>query len=274
MWQSDKFRIEFMLSPVKPIFHTDESIDVSVLPFGPELDRMTTATPYEKIEIIIPDPTVPGLVFNHATSWEYLLKCETLWPELRSGELVSFPGYPLWYDHLQTRPVRRSGLIASDAQSDYRRREGDPTNLDGNRQVLFDAFSTSGNSGSPIFVAQRGLSPLEIEFKISQDDSAPKQTAKMEFKPYHQSFLIGINAGHFNDPDSVQPNDHAGLSRMHKLSAIMEILRTNTSPSDEAPKAAILIPKDAVDAFGGLPARYLAQGDPAAQPKDDPALPE
>ncbi len=146
-------------------------------------------------------------------------------------------------------------MIASDPQRDYRQRAGETTNHDGNQQVLFDAFSTSGNSGSPVFVAQRGLAPITLQMKIGQEVSP--QQGKLEFTDYHQSFLVGINAGHFNDTDSERPNDHAGLSRMHRLSAIMEILRANTVESDGAPFVGnILIPIDAVEAYG-LPENYF-----------------
>jgi hypothetical protein len=88
----------------------------------------------------------------------------------------------------------------------------------------------------------------------------PPQAAKLEFKPYHPTFLAGINAGHFNDTDSERPNDHAGLSRMHKLSAIMHVLRTNTVPTTGARTTTFLVPKDEVDAYGGLPGNYFTQG--------------
>jgi hypothetical protein len=35
---------------------------------------------------------------------------------------------------------------------DYRYTDGPPTPDDGNQQIIFDAFSTSGNSGSPVFL--------------------------------------------------------------------------------------------------------------------------
>jgi hypothetical protein len=268
MWQSENFRLHLKISDVEPLFHEDDSIDISVLPIGPAFDTATTAvTIYDSIDKLIPNPNTPAIFFNHAMTWDYLLKCENLWSEVRPGELVAFPGYPTWFDKLQTRPVFRSGMIASDPKREYRQREGETTNLDGNQQILFDAFSTSGNSGSPVFVAQRGLPPLDLQMKLSADDAAPKQAAKLEFKPYHQSFLIGINAGHFNDTDSERANDHAGLSRMFKLSAIMEILRTNTLPSDAVPQASILIPKDGVDAYGGFPADYFSQ-EPESSPDD------
>jgi hypothetical protein len=283
MWQSENFRLEFIVDSPELTFHTDQSIDVGVLPVGHDgFDTRTTkGTPYDKIENIIPDPNVTALVFNHAMSWEYLLKCEALWPQLRPGEFVTFPGYPKWYDRLQSRPVFRSGIISSDPHTNYRHGDGEPTNLDGNQQILFDAFSTSGNSGSPVFVAQRGLPPLTLQLKQSQGDAVPKQAANLEFTPYHESFLIGINAGHFNDTDSERPEDHAGLSRMHKLSAIMDILRTNFSESQEGQNVTIIIPTEAVDAYGGVPEGYLGHApspstqsvgspEPAVEPTQQP----
>jgi hypothetical protein len=140
-------------------------------------------------------------------------------------------------------------MIASDPQTEYRRLEGDPTIKDGNRQVLFDAFSTSGNSGSPVFVAQRGLAPLPIHLTNSEGKFSPDgPAAQLKVTGYHRSFLIGINAGHIKDLDSGRDNDHAGLSRMHKLSAITDILRANTSPSTESPNVRVLISKELADA--------------------------
>lgn len=260
MWATDKFRLKLHAKDVKPLFHEDESIDVSVVPIGPAFDTATTfLTIYDSIDKLIPDPNAIGILFKHAMSWGYLEKCEKLWPELKPGEFVAFPGYPKWFDKLETRPVFRSGMIASDPQREYRQREGETTNLDGNQQVLFDAFSTSGNSGSPVFVAQRGIPPFDLKLKASPDDSSPKTTAKLQFTGYHQSFLIGINAGHFNDTDSERPNDHAGLSRMHKLSAIMEILRANRVPNDTELKTKILISKNDIEAHGGFPDGYFDQ---------------
>jgi hypothetical protein len=253
MWSSDRFRLHLTIKDPKPLFHEDNSIDVSILPIGPAFPTATTfATIYDSIDKLIPDPNAIGILFKHAMSWDFLLKCETLWPEVKPGDFVVFPGYPKWFDKLETRPVFRSGMIASDPQREYRQREGEPTNHDGNQQVLFDAFSTSGNSGSPVFVAQRGIPPIDLQMTQTQ-------TVRMKSVPYHQSFLIGINAGHFNDTDSDRANDHAGLSRMHKISAIMEILRANTVPSDEVSTASILIPVAEVDARGGFPENYFDQ---------------
>jgi hypothetical protein len=257
-WQSESFRLTYKTDNVAPLFHEDESIDVSVVPIGPAFETdATQVTLYDSIDKFIPDANVPGILFKHAMSWDYLLKCEEMWPDLTPGEFVVFPGYPKWFDKLQSRPVFRSGMIASDPQREYRQREGVTTNVDGNQQVLFDAFSTSGNSGSPVFVAQRGLPPVSLQLKTGENTSAPQQAAKLEFQPYRQPFLIGINAGHFNNTDSERPNDHAGLSRMHKLSAVMEIIRANTKPTDQVSMASILIPVEMVDAQGGFPADYF-----------------
>ncbi|SPM41930.1 hypothetical protein BN973_03918 [Mycobacterium numidiamassiliense] len=249
MWQGRTLRLEFTINDPQPLYHDDPTIDVAVIPFGPSIDTEIIGTPYDKIKNIDVDP-IEGLMMNHGLSWPYLLECEELWPLLEPGEFVSFPGYPAWYDKLQTRPVLRSGMIASDPQTEYRRLEGDPTIKDGNRQVLFDAFSTSGNSGSPVFVAQRGLAPLPIHLTSSEGKFSPDgPAARLEVTGYHRSFLIGINAGHINDLDNGRDNDHAGLSRLHKLSVIMDILRANTSPSSGANTVRIFIPKELVDAL-------------------------
>jgi hypothetical protein len=131
----------------------------------------------------------------------------------------------------------------------YRLTEGDPTRTDGNQQVLFDAFSTKGNSGSPVFVAQQGLAPIDLSLPPLIQGTPPSQ-GKLTFTGYRRSFLIGINNGHHDDPDSPRVNDHAGLSRMHKLSAILNILRSNTAPHDMSVRQIQLllpIPEDAKD---------------------------
>jgi hypothetical protein len=253
LWQSKNLRIEFTIDDPRPLYHQDKTIDVAVIPFGPKIDPHTVGTPYDKFENLFPDPNIDTLIFNHGLSWQYLLECEKLWPLLEPGEFVLFPGYPVWYDKSQVRPVFRSGMIASDPQTEYRRKDGDPDEYDGNQQVLFDAFSTSGNSGSPVFVAQRGIPPLPIHMVNENGEFSPHgPAAQLKITGYHRAFLIGINAGHFNDLDSGRPNDHAGLSRMHKLSAIMEILRANTSASTAPSHVKVFIPKDVADAQNAL----------------------
>lgn len=263
MWPYDSLRVEFTIQNPQILLHNDKSIDVSVIPFGTDKPLELTGYPYDRLDKIFKeeDPSRIKFTFEHAMPWTYLLECEQLWPVLRPGEMVVFPGYPIWYDRLETRPIFRSGVIASDPQRDYRKYTGQTTNKDGNQQLLFDAFSTNGNSGSPVFVAQRGIAPFNLKLKPQNGGPASEVGTLLQFSQYHRSFLIGINAGHFNDTESDKPQDHAGLSRMHKLSAILDILRSHTRPSEEAPNMQIRISADLVDALGGLPEGHrIAEG--------------
>lgn len=231
-WQSKELRLKHTITKPKPLYHDDPSIDVAIIPLTSSDDAPLEifGTFYGNVDQFVAEADQDTLIFEHALSWDYLLECEQLWPQLQPGEFVTFPGYPIWYDRLQIRPVLRSGVIASDPQTDYRVSGDEPRPGDGNQQVLFDAFSTSGNSGSPVYVAQRGLAPIDMNFPLG--GGRPALQGRMTFADYRRSFLIGINMGHYNNPDSVRPNDHAGLSRMHKLSAIMDILRANQAPNN------------------------------------------
>lgn len=184
-------------------YHGDESIDIVVMPF----DHRT-----------IRDTTYSGITLNSSLGWDYLLTAQELWDQLEPSETVFFPGYPQWYDRNGGRPIMRTGAIVSDPQIDYRRYEGPPTHNDGNRQILFEAFSSDGNSGSPVFVSQRGI---QAGHGISYSGV------------YHPSFLVGINAGHYEiDGGAIETvegkiiltNWHVGLSRMFTVSAIIEVM--------------------------------------------------
>lgn len=226
-WQSKDLRLEHTITNPRPLYHSDPLIDVAVIPMvsksGAPIEIVGEF--YGDVEKFVSEADPDRLMLNHALSWDYLLECEKLWPQIEPGEFVTFPGYPIWYDRLQTRPVLRSGVIASDPQTNYRFDKGEPTKKDGSHQVLFDAFSTSGNSGSPVYVAQRGMPPIDVHFPVA--DGKTLSRGKFAFEPYHRSFLIGINAAHYNDTGISRPNEHAGLSRMHKLSVLMDILRAN-----------------------------------------------
>lgn len=224
-WQSTQLRCEHVITDPQPLYHSDPLLDVAVIPVVSKPGEFLEATGeiYGDIAQFMAENSPTEIRLNHAISWEMLLECERLWPRIQPGDSVVFPGYPKWYDQLQIRPVMRSGLIASDPQTDYRSDKGAPTKEDSSHQVLFDAFSTAGNSGSPVYVAQRG-----ITFTISTGVGTP--AVQMQSSNYHQSFLIGINASHFNDTGIPRRNEHAGLSRMHKLSVIMDILRANQAP--------------------------------------------
>ncbi|MCT7661013.1 helix-turn-helix domain-containing protein [Mycobacterium deserti] len=237
-WQSTQLRCEYVIANPEPLYHPDPLLDVAVIPVASKPGEFLEATGeiYGDMAKFMAENSPTEITLNHAIGWEMLVECERLWPRIQPGDFVVFPGYPQWYDQLQIRPVMRSGLIASDPQTDYRSDKGAPTKEDSSHQVLFDAFSTAGNSGSPVYVAQRGMKML-----LPTGDG--KTAAQMISSDYHQSFLIGINASHFNDTGIPRRNEHAGLSRMHKLSVIMDILRANQAPhGPDSRKMSLTIP--------------------------------
>lgn len=245
-WQNKDMRCEHTISGPQPLYHSDPLIDVAIIPITSDGDTppQATAAFYGDLTKLIKesDPSVQTL--QHATSWTDLVEYEKLWPQLEPGEFVSLPGYPVWYDRLQIRPVMRSGIIASDPQTEYRYDSGAQTAWDSNNQVLFDAFSTNGNSGGPVYVAQRGFAPIDLPFQMSNG-----YRMQLGYKNHHPSFLIGINASHYNETGISGHNEHAGLSRMHKLSVIMDILRANQIPQKaDAQRMTIVLPiPDGID---------------------------
>lgn len=120
------------------------------------------------------------------------------------GEAVVFPGFPEWYDRNGERPILRTGTIVSDPRFDYRMNAEPPRIGDGNDQMAFEAFSLSGNSGSPVFVLQRGMRPGN---GLIYDGKA------------HSLMLVGINAGHMR-----HAGEHSGLSYLYKSTAILQLL--------------------------------------------------
>lgn len=115
-------------------------------------------------------------------------------------DFVAFPGFPAWHDHVETRPILRTGTIASDPRKNYSHTEpmGDC--------VAYEAFSSGGSSGSPVFAMQKGLEP----------------GAGIKFDGFRRAMLIGINAGHLSDPQVV----HSGISYLVKSTAIVETIRS------------------------------------------------
>lgn len=198
VWRDNATTQELSLSPHAISVHPDPTIDVAAA----IIDAAST--------VITASPQ--NVVIGYNIPWFYLHDRYQQYANLlEAGEPVMFPGYPEWFDHLAGRPIMRTGAIVSDPQFDYRYTDGPPDNADGNRQIAFDAFSFSGNSGSPVFVALRGLETKAAGgFTLTYDGT------------FHPSLLIGINAGHLSD----RTGQHAGLSRMFKTSAIIELLQT------------------------------------------------
>ena len=117
-----------------------------------------------------------------------------LWPY----DEVVFSGFPEQHDKLSNRPILRSGRISSDPKFDYSfsgKFEGE--------KVAYEAFSSEGASGSPVFAVPRGAK------------SIPES---------RNGFLIGVNAGHIND--SNRPGTHSGISYFFKSTIIFRIIET------------------------------------------------
>lgn len=225
-WQTKELRCEHTTDDPNPLYHSDPLVDVAIIPLDTEPHKPLKATGvyFGDIHKYMAD-NPNAMKLHYAVTWENLLEAEKLWPQVQPGDFVVFPGYPEWHDRVQIRPVMRSGVIASDPQTDYRLNNSAPTKYDCSPQVLFDAFSTAGNSGSPVFVAQRGVPPITVV--VPNGDGKPAVQGQIFSQSYHRSFLVGINATHYNETGFRQRNEHAGLSRFHKLSAIMDILRDN-----------------------------------------------
>lgn len=226
IWVSTDRLLTYDLATIEPILHEDSSIDVCVfpLPFDepfnakmilfdaevPDLSAMDEAERDKAIKELEDKYGVKDggtdILPQHFLGWEFLASTEQYWNLLDVGELAFFPGFPAWHDKTQGRPVMRSGAIMSDPQTDIRVFEGGPRPGDGNQQIFFEAFSTDGNSGSPVYVAQRGL----------------KLEAPLTYRGvYHPLIFAGINAGHLDDAQ----RKHVAVSRMHKAAVVLDVLR-------------------------------------------------
>ncbi|MGW5376460.1 hypothetical protein ACWESM_13525 [Nocardia sp. NPDC003999] len=195
-------RVHVILDPSGVRSHPDPSVDVAAIELV-----MSDMQIRDNDGALKPD-TFNLTVFGGFTL-DYFATEEDFASLIDVGEMLFFPGYPEWYDRNGERPIMRTGAIVSDPRYGYRRTTGPVSSKDGNHQILFDAFSTSGNSGSPVFVAQRGFVP-------GGDITTPNS------RPHR---FIGINAGHFeNYGDNSSRMHHVGLSRMFKATAIADLV--------------------------------------------------
>jgi len=116
--------------------------------------------------------------------------------DLEILDMLAFSGFPHEHDRLSTRPIMRSGRVASDPRHDY--------SLDGkvaSRCLVYETYSSSGASGSPVFALPK------ISVGLSTRD----------FK------LVGVNAGHLTE---LGENHHVGLSYFFKSTSILDVLRS------------------------------------------------
>jgi hypothetical protein len=237
VWTHRNEKATLVMDPTTIYHHDDDSIDVAAIPFDMRRVIQTTHR---------------NLRLGNVIHWNYVEMSQKEWENLVPSETVYFPGYPQWYDRNGGRPIMRTGAIVSDPLTDYRLKEGEPDRDDGNRQVLFEAFSSDGNSGSPVFVSQRGF----------------KAGGGITYSgAYHPAFLVGINAGHFElhdgavetvDGKLILTNWHVGLSRMFKTSAIVDVVQEladsyawpDASTADQPPESNLV---DSSDDTGNKP---------------------
>ena len=111
-----------------------------------------------------------------------------------AGDQVYLAGYPDVHDKSEQRPILRAGVIASDPRFNYSytgRYEGE--------RVAYEAMSTAGASGGPVYATARGIGNIHTHLR--------------------RDLLVGVNAGHI-----ANMTGHSGMSYFVKATVIREIL--------------------------------------------------
>jgi hypothetical protein len=116
---------------------------------------------------------------------------ENLYP----GEQVFYAGFPDPHDKLAQRPILRSGTIASDPRHPYSN-----TGQDEGARVAYEAFSSGGASGSPVWAAARSF---------------------QNYPGSRTGAVVGVNGGHIEGKFGA----HSGISFFYKSSVLLELLR-------------------------------------------------
>ena len=200
-----RFNLQKIIVSGKSIDQDSRLPDVDVRYEIAEPDVKFSRIPQNDIACLI-SPRVINLLGNDKPSVSFPLghglvaTNSDLNDEINVCDFVAFPGYPDWHDKKQRRPILRTGTLSSDPRYDYH----DP---DGNyigQCIAYEAFSSAGSSGSPVFALQIGLKP----------------GVGITFSGYRPLKLVGINAGHLPAKD----NSHSGISIMYKSSAILDII--------------------------------------------------
>jgi hypothetical protein len=122
--------------------------------------------------------------------------------QLNICDMVALPGYPDFFDRNGDRPIMRMGTVASDPISDYRDLDMAPA-----RRIAYEAFSSAGSSGSPVFALAKGW----------------KAGAGLSGGYFRDLMLIGVNAGHLRGRDEMGTS-HSGISFCFKSTCIKEAI--------------------------------------------------
>jgi Trypsin-like peptidase domain len=161
------------------LFHESKENDVACL-----IDFRATKLPRDNFQLYH-----HNIVGGLATAEEFMT---TIWP----GDQVFFAGYPAIHDKLDQRPILRAGIIASDPKYNYSvsgKYEGE--------RVAYEAISTPGASGSPVYAPARGIQGIHEHAR--------------------RDIIVGINTGHI----SAEFGTHSGMSYFIKSTVIREILK-------------------------------------------------
>lgn len=177
---ADDSRYSVELDPSQAfLFHVEKENDVACL-----IDFHAMKLPHDNFQLYHHN-VIDGL----ATADEFVT---TIWP----GDQVFFSGYPAIHDKLDQRPILRAGIIASDPKYNY----STSGKYEGER-VAYEAMSTPGASGSPVYAPARGIDGIHEYVR--------------------RDIIVGINAGHIG----AEFGAHSGMSYFIKSTAIRDILR-------------------------------------------------
>ena len=178
------FTEELLVSNFSYSFADNEHDDIACL-FNIELDKK---------------PRVPHVNIDY----RLLATSDLFQSSFSICDLLAFIGFPSnQYDSIHNLPILRSGVISSDPRVNF------PVDgTDSGNAIAYEAFSTGGASGSPVFALQKGI-------QLGEGLSGPDDF-------YRPIKLIGINAGHKNDPDL---NVHSQLSYFYRSEIIIELIQ-------------------------------------------------
>ncbi|MEO8087882.1 MAG: serine protease [Bacteroidota bacterium] len=150
---------------------------------------------FKNIQVVAPNDAV----INYIISYDLIATKEKIETGIKVGDFVSFPGFPEWHDKKENRPILRSGTISSDPRYNY----SDNKTVFGDC-IAYEAFSTGGSSGSPVFALQRGFLGGDIVWPDARE-----------------LLLVGINAGHLR---TEKEGYHAGISYLYKSQCLLELI--------------------------------------------------
>ena len=178
-------RVDFELLGLQPIYHERFTHDVAVVPVRHAISNLMFGTNIMIENFVGVDDMTTAIEFQS---------------DIDLCDQVGIPGYGEAHAPSDVRPICRVGYVISDPRLplDYEEVKGDA--------LLVEAFSTSGASGSPVFVFEKGV-------KLGAGLASTGKT-------YRRWSLLGVNAGHMESSDF----KHSQVSYAFKSTVIREIL--------------------------------------------------